>query len=311
MGKRKVSIMGAGRVGATLAQILCYKKIADDIVLWNRTAPTAQGIALDVMESAPIEGFSTTLIGTGDPAAIADSDIVVITAGAQRKEGMSRDDLLNENAGIVSLIAEQIKKYAPQSVVIVMTNPLDAMVYITFKKTGFSKLKVIGQAGILDSSRLSYLIAAELKRDVKDVSAMVLGSHGDTMVPLLGYTYVAGVPVKKLISKEGLDQIIQRTRDGGAEIIGLEASSAFYAPASSVALMVDSILMDKKMKLPCSAYLEGEYEITGMFVGVPVILGGGGIEKIVELALEPDEKVMLAASAQKIGAITEQAAKLC
>ncbi len=307
---RKVSIMGAGRVGATVAQILCYKKAADEIVLWNRTASTAQGIALDIMESAPVEGFDVNLIGTGDVAQIKGSDVVVITAGAQRKEGMSRDDLLNMNAAIVGPIADQIKANAPNSKIIVMTNPLDAMVYLTFKRTGFPKQRIVGQAGILDSSRFRYFIAAELKKKMNSVKAVVLGSHGDTMVPLITQTSVDGTPVSQLIQKEILDKIVQRTRDGGAEIIKLEASSAFYAPASAVVMMVDAILNDRKTEVPCSAYLEGEYGINGTFVGVPIILGKNGVEKVVELNISAEEKSMLTASAQKIKMITDQAAKL-
>lgn len=300
MARKKVSIIGAGKVGSTLAHILAYKEIAD-IVLFNRTANIAKGIALDIMESSPIEHFDVNVSGSGDYADIAGSDIVVLTAGVPRKDGMSRDDLLKVNADIVSGACENIVKYAPNSILIVLTNPLDAMVYLAMKKTGFTKQRVIGMAGILDSARLSHFIARELGVSVDDVNALVLGSHGDTMVPAISLTQVGGVQVEKLIEKAKLDLIIERTRNGGAEIISLEKdSSAFYAPASALAIMVESILNDKKMILPCSAYLEGEYKISGIFLGVPIVLGNMGIEKVVEVTLAPQETEALMASAGKI-----------
>lgn len=296
----KVSIIGAGRVGSTTAQILAYKELCD-IVLWDRTPETAQGIALDIEESAPIEGFDVNIKGTGSYSDIRGSDIVIITAGVQRKEGMSRDELVNVNAKIVGGICENVKRYAPQSKVIVLTNPLDAMVYLAKKKTGFPKQRVMGMAGILDTARYKEFISMALGVSVEDISALVLGGHGDFMVPLVRYTSVAGIPVTESLSKRQLDKIVQRTREGGAEIIKLEKqSSAFYAPASSLAMMVESILKDKKRILPCAAYLDGEYGIKGIFMGVPAVLGSNGIEKIIELKLDKKESNMMKISAEKI-----------
>jgi malate dehydrogenase len=298
--RKKVSIIGAGRVGSTTAQILAYKGICD-IVLWNRTGESAAGIALDIEESAPVEGFDAKIKGTGSYSEIKDSDIVILTAGVPRKEGMSRDDLLKINAGIVKGVCENVKKYAPNCILIVLTNPLDAMVYIAKKVTGFPKQRVIGMAGILDSSRFSEFIAMELNVSVEDVSALVLGGHGDFMVPLPRYTSVAGIPVSELIPKAKLQKLIERTVNAGAEIIKLEKdSSAFYAPASSLVTMVDTILKDKKKILPCAVYLDGEYGLKGIFMGVPVILGSRGVEKVIELDLTKEEKQAVKASGEKI-----------
>lgn len=300
LSRKKVSIIGAGKVGSTTAQLLAYKELCD-IVIWNRTAETAQGIALDIEESAPIEEFDVTITGTGDYADIKNSDVVCITAGAPRKEGMSREDLLNINAGIVKTAAEQIKKYAPQSIVIVLTNPLDAMVHVTKKAINFPRNRIMGMAGILDSTRFRTFIAMELGTSVEDVSALVLGGHGDFMVPLPDHSSVAGIPITELLPENKIKKIVERTRYGGAEIIKLEKeSSAYFAPASSLVQMIEAILKDKKMVLPCAAYLEGEYGIRGIFMGVPVILGSRGIEKILELSLAKKEKEELARSAQAI-----------
>ncbi|MHB1830178.1 MAG: malate dehydrogenase [Candidatus Micrarchaeaceae archaeon] len=302
---RKVSIIGAGKVGATTAHLIALKGLAD-VVIVNRTAGTAQGIALDIREGMPIEGLDVNVAGSGDYSAIAGSDIVVVTAGAQRKEGMSRDDLLKINSQIVSEAAGAIKQYAPDSIVIVVTNPLDAMAYLMMRNTGFGKSRVIGMAGALDSSRFAAFIAEELRVSVKEVSTMILGSHGDSMVPLISQTTVKGVQVAKLIEKSKLDSIIARARDGGAEIIKLEQSSAYYAPASSVVSMVEAILKDSKKVIPCSAYLDGEYGHSGIFLGVPVALGRDGIEKIVVLEIPDDEKKMLDESASKISVMMSQ-----
>lgn len=298
--RKKVSIIGAGRVGSTTAQILAYKGICD-IVLWNRTAESAMGIALDMEESAPIEGFDVKIKGTGSYSDIRDSDLVILTAGVPRKEGMSRDDLLKTNAAIVKSVCENVKRYAPNCILIVLTNPLDAMVYIARRVTGFTKQRVIGMAGILDSSRFSEFIAMELGVSVEDVSALVLGGHGDFMVPLPRYTSVAGIPVTEMIQKTKLQKLIERTVNAGAEIIKLEKdSSAFYAPASSLVTMVDAILKDKKKILPCAVYLDGEYGLKDIFMGVPVILGSKGVEKIIELDLTKEEKQEVKASGEKI-----------
>ncbi len=299
--KAKVSVIGAGRVGSTVAHILALKGIAD-VVLVNRTVGLAQGIALDITESLPVEMSDIKVIGTGDYTQIAGSDVVVITAGAQRKDGMSRDELLTMNAHIVWAIATAVKVNAPKAKIIVVSNPLDAMVYLTHKVTGFDKKSVIGMAGELDSSRFSSFIAAELGVSVKDISPMVLGSHGDSMVPLIRFTTVSGTPVSDLISSDKLTAIINRTRDAGAEIIKLEESSAFYAPASSVVRMIESIINDSKEIIPCSVYAEDEYRMGGVFIGLPVVLGKDGAEKIIELRLTPEELNQLKDSAAKIKA---------
>ncbi len=299
MARKKVAVIGAGRVGSTTAQLLAYKELCD-VVLWNRTAEIAEGVALDLEESAPIEGFDVKVKGTGDFSDIRGCEVVAVTAGAQRKEGMSREDLLNVNAGIISSVSENVKKYAPKCKLIVITNPMDTMVTLAKAKTGFPKQRIMGMAGILDSSRFREFIAAELKKSVKDVAAMVLGGHGDFMVPLPRYSSVGGTPIEELMSKPKIERIAARTRDAGAEIIKLEQSSAFYAPASSLVLMIESMLKDKKMTLPCAAYLEGEYGINGIFMGVPVVLGANGIEKIVELKLDDAEAALVRTSADKI-----------
>lgn len=299
--RRKVSIIGAGKVGSTTAHLLVLKGLAD-VVLVNRTEGIAQGTALDIKESLPIEKSESDIVGTGDYSKIAGSDIVIVTAGAQRKEGMTRDDLLKTNAQIVSDIAEQIKQHAPNSIVIVVSNPLDAMAYLVKKKTGFDKSRVIGMAGALDSARLTAFIAEELKVTPKEVHTMVLGSHGDSMVAILSATTVNGFPASKLMAPERLQKIVERARDGGAEIIKLEGSSAFYAPASSAVSIVDSIFNDRKSIIPCSVYLEGEYGITGTFLGVPVVIGSKGAEKVEIIQLSEDEKKALADSSIKISA---------
>jgi malate dehydrogenase len=298
--RKKVSIIGAGKVGSTAAQILAYREICD-IVLWNRTAETAQGIALDIEESAPLEEFDVSITGTGDFSAIEGSDVVAITAGAQRKEGMSREDLLKVNAGIVSGACQQIRKYAPDSTILVVSNPLDAMAYVAKKASGFPRERVLGMAGILDSSRFRTFIALELGVSVEDISALVLGGHGDFMVPLPRYSSVAGIPLTELLGRDGIYKIIKRTRNAGAEIISLEKeSSAFYAPASSLVQMIEAVIRDKRMVLPCAAYLNGEYGIKGIFMGVPVILGSRGIDRIVELKLTKEEKREVEKSSVKI-----------
>jgi malate dehydrogenase len=300
MGNRKISIIGAGKVGSTLAQILAYKGFRE-IVLWNRTLEKAQGIALDIMESAPIDGFDCDIKATASLQDIEGSEVVVVTAGIPRRDGMSREDLLSVNAAMVSPIAEGVGRYSPDCKLIVLTNPLDAMVYLAMKKSAMPKRRVIGMAGILDSARFSEFIAMDLGVSTKSVSAMVLGSHGDSMVPLIRHTKVAGIPIGDLMQKERIDVLVERTRNAGAEIIKLEMdSSAFYAPASSLALMVDSIINDRRVVLPCSAYLEGEYGVSGIFMGVPVSLGRNGIEKIIQLSLSEEEKMQVKSSAEKI-----------
>ncbi len=301
MSNKKVSVIGAGKVGSTTAHLLVLKGLAD-VVLVNRTEGLAQGVALDIKQSTPVEVSDSNIVGTGDYSQMAGSDIVVVTAGAQRKEGMTRDDLLKTNAQIIAEIAGKIKQHAPNSIVIMVSNPLDAMAYLMRQKTGFEKGRIVGMAGMLDSARLTTFISEELRVTPKEVKTMILGSHGDSMVAILSATTVNGFPVEKLIEKEKLGKIVERARDGGAEIIKLEGSSAYYAPASSVVSMIDSILNDKKKVMPCSAYLEGEYGLSGLFLGVPVVLGKGGIEKIETIALSEDEKTALSESAKKISA---------
>ncbi len=306
--RKKVSILGAGKVGATTAQRLAYTESCD-ILLWDRTEGVAKGIALDIKESAPIEGFDSDVEGTSDIKEIKNSDIIILTAGAPRKEGQSRDDLLKTNAAIVRDLSAQIKRYSSDSKLIVLTNPLDAMVYLAKQATGFPRERVMGMAGILDSARFKAFIADSLKVSVDSVNGMVLGGHGDFMVPLPKHSSVNGIPITSLLSNDEIKRIIQRTREGGAEIINLEKkSSAFYAPASSLVLMTESILKDKKMVLPCAAYLNGEYGIKGIFMGVPVILGEKGIEKVIELELTKQELAQLKESSAKVHALIKQLA---
>jgi malate dehydrogenase len=299
MSSKKVSIIGAGRVGSTLAQILALKGVCD-VVLWDRKEEHAKGIALDIKESAPVEKFDISITGTGNLRDLKNSDVVVLTAGVQRKAGQSRDDLLISNAEIIKPLCEGIARYAPDCKLIVLTNPLDGMVYMAKKVTKFQKNRVIGMAGILDAARFEEFIAMELGIGADDVFAVVLGSHGDFMVPLPRYSSVAGIPLVELLPKQKIDKIIKRTRNAGAEIIELESSSAFYAPAASLSLMVISILEDRRRIFPCSAYLDGEYGVHGIFMGVPVILGKRGIEKIIELKLNRKERDMVNKSAGMI-----------
>lgn len=301
----KVSIIGAGRVGATTAHLIAVKGLAD-VSIVNRTAGIAEGVALDISESLPLEGSDSRVKGSGDYSDISGSDVVVVTAGAQRKEGMSRDDLLRTNAGIVSGIADQIREKAPGSIVIAVTNPLDAMAYLVKERTGFDRKRVVGMAGALDSARLCYMIADELHISPRLVSTMMLGSHGDSMVPVMSATTANGKTVSGLIGDKRLKEMIERARNGGAEIISLEESSAYYAPASSIVSMVDAILNDKKKIMPCSVYLDGEYGARGIFMGVPAVLGKGGVERIVEMDLSEQEKAALSASASKIAETISQ-----
>lgn len=286
----KVSIIGAGQVGATLALLIAKKELAD-VVLVDVVDGIPQGKALDLNELAPIEGYSVKITGTNNYEDIKDSDIVVITAGLPRKPGMSRDDLLKTNAGIIKEVSLNIKKYAKDSKIIVVTNPLDVMSYLTLKTTGFSKTSVIGMAGVLDSARFSYFIAGELKVSVKDVNTMVLGSHGDSMVLIPRYTTVSETPITELLPEDKIKEIIDRTKNAGAEIVSLlKTGSAFYAPAGSISIMVESILNDEKRIVSASVLLSGEYGIEDTFIGVPVKLGKNGIEEIIEIDLTIEEK---------------------
>src|SRR5881275_936125 len=298
--RKKVSIVGSGNVGATAAHWIASKELAD-VVLIDIVEGVPQGKGLDLLEAMPIEKRDSHVIGTNDYADTANSDIVVITAGIPRKPGMSRDDLLNTNYKIMQDVVGKCVAASPSSILIVVSNPLDAMAQAAYKMSGFSRNRVIGMAGVLDSARFRAFIALELKVSVENVTAFVLGGHGDTMVPLPRYSTVAGIPITELIAPDRLAQLVQRTRDGGAEIVKyLKTGSAYYAPSSAVAEMVEAILKDKKKILPCAAYLEGEYGIKGLYVGVPVKLGSNGIEQIIQIKLTAEEQAALNKSADAV-----------
>jgi len=303
--RKKVTVIGAGNVGATLAHRIVDKQLAD-VALIDILEGVPQGKGLDLLEAAPIEGYDVKIKGTNDYKDTANSDIVVMTAGFPRKPGMSRDDLLRANYDVVKAAIGQAAKHSPDAILIVVTNPLDAMVQTAFRVSGFPKNRVMGMAGILDSARYRTFLAEALNVSVQDVEGLVLGGHGDTMVPVPSYTTVAGVPVSQLMSKEQLDKIIDRTRKGGAEIVNLlKTGSAFYAPSAAVVQMIDAIFNDRKKILPCAAYLEGEYGIHGLFVGVPLKLGARGIEEIVQIKLTPEEQAALEKSAAAVKELVE------
>jgi len=298
--RKKVSIVGAGNVGATAAHWIAAKELAD-VVLIDIAEGIPQGKALDLLEAMPIEKRDVSVIGANDYAATANSDIVVITAGIPRKPGMSRDDLLNTNFKIMSDVVKKVVEQSPESILIIVSNPLDAMAQAAFKQSGFNRERVIGMAGILDSARFRTFIAEELNVSVENVTAFVLGGHGDTMVPLPRYSTVAGIPITELIPKVRLDAIVQRTRDGGAEIVKhLKTGSAYYAPSAAAVEMVEAILKDKKKIVPCAVYLQGEYGIEGYFIGVPCKLGAAGLEQIIEIKLTPEEDAALKKSAEAV-----------
>ena len=298
--RKKVTIVGGGNVGATAAHWIASKELAD-VVLIDIVEGMPQGKGLDLLEAMPIEKRDSYVIGTNDYADTANSDIVVITAGIPRKPGMSRDDLLNTNYKIMKDVVSKAVQHSPNCILIIVSNPLDAMAQAAYKMSGFPRERVIGMAGVLDSSRFRAFIADELKVSVENVTAFVLGGHGDTMVPLPRYSTVAGIPITELIAPTRLEQLVQRTRDGGAEIVRyLKTGSAYYAPSSAVAEMVEAILKDKKKILPCAAYLDGEYGIKGLYVGVPVKLGAKGIEQIIQIKLTPEEQSALNKSADAV-----------
>ncbi len=298
--RNKVSIVGSGNVGATAAHWIAAKELAD-VVLIDIIEGVPQGKGLDLLEAMPIEKRDSQVIGTNDYADTANSDIVVITAGIPRKPGMSRDDLLNTNHKIMKDVVSKAVQYSPNCILIIVSNPLDAMAQAAYKMSGFPRERVIGMAGVLDSARFRAFIAEELKVSVENVTAFVLGGHGDTMVPLPRYSTVAGIPITELIAPARLEQLVQRTRDGGAEIVKyLKTGSAYYAPSAAVAEMAEAILKDKKKILPCAAYLEGEYGIKGLYVGVPVKLGAKGIEQIIQIKLTPEEQAALNKSAEAV-----------
>lgn len=312
MAKRnKIALIGAGNIGGTLAHLAGLKNLGDIVVL-DLNEGVAKGKALDIEQSSVVEDFDANITGTSDYKDIADADIVIVTAGIARKPGMSRDDLLTTNVKVISAVAIGIKEYAPNAFVIVITNPLDAMVYVMQKVSGLPPHKVVGMAGVLDSSRFALFLAREFNVSVEDVNCFVLGGHGDTMVPLIRYSCIAGVPIPDLIemgwsTKTKIDEIVQRTRDGGAEIVKLLGTgSAYFAPASSAILMAESYLFDKKRVLPVAAYLNAEYGVKGMYIGVPAVIGANGVEKIVEVKLNMQELTMFKRSVEAVKKLIEE-----
>ncbi|MBF0100395.1 MAG: malate dehydrogenase [Desulfobacterales bacterium] len=308
--RKKVTVVGAGNVGATTAMRLAEKELCD-VVLIDILEGMPQGKALDLAEAAPVEKHDSMLIGANDYSPSANSDIVIITAGIARKPGMSRDDLLAINTGIIRKVTQSVAELSPNAILIIVSNPLDAMCHVAFETSGFPKNRVLGMAGVLDSARFRTFIAQELKISVENTTAFVLGGHGNTMVPLARYSTVAGIPITELLPKERIDAIIERTRNGGAEIVSLlKTGSAYYAPASASVEMAEAILKDKKKILPCAVYLEGEYGIHQLFIGVPVKLGESGIEQIIEIKLTEEEKTALHHSAAAVRELVEQIHKI-
>ncbi|MBU4529863.1 MAG: malate dehydrogenase [Hoeflea sp.] len=310
MARNKIALIGSGMIGGTLAHLAGLKELGD-IVLFDIAEGTPQGKGLDIAQSAPVEGFDARMTGANDYSAIEGADVCIVTAGIARKPGMSRDDLLGINLKVMEQVGAGIKKYAPNAFVICITNPLDAMVWALQKFSGLPKNKVVGMAGVLDSSRFRHFLAEEFNVSVEDVTAFVLGGHGDTMVPLARYSTVAGIPLPDLIkmgwtSKEKLEEIIQRTRDGGAEIVKLlKTGSAYYAPAASAILMAESYLKDKKRVLPCAAHLSGQYGVKDMYVGVPCVIGEGGIERVIEIELNKTEQKAFDKSVEAVAGLCE------
>ena len=298
--RSKITVIGAGFVGSTLVQRLAERDYAD-VVMFDIIPKMPQGKALDMLEAGPVIGYDTLVVGTNDYADTADSDIVVITSGLPRKPGMTRDDLVKKNQEIITEVTQQVVRFSPNCIIIMVTNPLDAMAQLALHVSGFPRNRVIGESGVLDTARFRTFIAQELNVSVRDVQAYVLGGHGDTMVPLARMCTVAGVPISQLLPAERIEQIVQRTRDGGAEIVNLLGTgSAYFAPSASVLQMVDSIMLDKKMIMPCAVYLQGEYGFHNIFVGVPVKLGAGGVEQVIEIELNEGERTLLQKSADAV-----------
>ena len=310
MARNKISLVGAGNIGGTLALLAGLKQLGD-VTLFDIAEGIPQGKALDIAQASPIEGFDAVLAGSNDYGALADSDVVIVTAGVARKPGMSRDDLIGINTKVMQQVGAGIRDNCPDAFVICITNPLDVMVGVLQQASGLPTARVVGMAGVLDSARFRYFLAEEFKVSVEDVTAFVLGGHGDTMVPLVRYSTVAGIPVPDLIemgwsTADRIAEIVQRTRDGGAEIVGLlKTGSAFYAPASSAIEMAEAYLLDKKRVLPCAAHVDGAYGLDGLYVGVPVVLGAGGVERVVEIALDDEEKAMFDHSVAAVRALNE------
>lgn len=315
MARNKIGLVGAGMIGGTLAHLAGLKDLGD-VAMVDIADGIPQGKGLDLSESSPVEGFDCNYIGSNDYAALEGSNVVIVTAGIPRKPGMSRDDLIGINTGIINQVGAGIKQYAPDAFVIVITNPLDAMVEVMQRATGFDATKVVGMAGVLDSARFRYFLSEEFGVSVEDVTAFVLGGHGDTMVPLTRYSTVAGIPLPDLVkmgwtTQEKIDQIVQRTRDGGAEIVGLlKTGSAYYAPASSAITMAESYLKDKKRVLPCAAKLTGQYGVDGLYIGVPTIIGANGVEKIIEIDLSEKEQAMFDNSVSAVKGLLEAVDKI-
>jgi len=298
---KKITVVGAGNVGATTAQRVAEKELAKTVVMVDVVEGVPQGKSLDQWQSAPIELYDSRIVGTNGYEETAESDVVIITAGIARKPGMSRDDLLNTNAGIVKQVSEQIKRTSPKAVIIVVSNPLDVMCYVAKEVSGFPRERVIGMAGVLDTARYRAFLADALDVSVRDIQAMVLGGHGDTMVPLISYTTVSGIPVTQLLDRKTLDAIVDRTRNGGAEIVKhLKTGSAYYAPSAGAVQMAEAIVRDERRILPCAAWLQGEYGMKGLFLGVPCKLGRRGLERIIEVELTADERAALAKSAEAV-----------
>src|SRR5574338_1656906 len=297
----KITVVGAGNVGATTAQRLAEKELARTVVMVDVVEGVPQGKGLDQWESAPIEGFDSHVVGSNSYDAAAGSELFIVTAGIARKPGMSRDDLVKTNAGIVESVASEIKRVAPNAIIIVVSNPLDVMCYVAMKASGFPRERVIGMAGVLDTARYRTFLAQAMDVSMDDIQAMVLGGHGDTMVPLISYTTVSGIPVTQLLDRKTLDAVVDRTRNGGAEIVKyLKTGSAYYAPSSGAVQMAEAIVFDQKRVLPCAAWLEGEYGMSGIFLGVPVKLGRVGMEKVIEVELTSKERVDLGKSAEAV-----------
>ena len=315
MARKKIALVGAGQIGGTLALLAGMKELGD-VVLFDIAEGIPDGKGLDLAQASPVEGFDAAYAGGSDYSLLAGSDVVIVTAGVARKPGMSRDDLIGINTKVMKSVGESLKAHCPNAFVIVITNPLDAMVGVMRQVTGFPAERVVGMAGVLDSARFRYFLAEEFNVSVEDVTAFVLGGHGDTMVPLVRYSTVAGIPLPDLVkmgwtTQEKLDAIVQRTRDGGAEIVGLlKTGSAFYAPASSAIAMAEAYLKDKKRLLPCAAYLTGQYGVDGIYVGVPVVIGAGGVERIVEIELAADEQAMFDKSVTAVRGLVEVTEKM-
>ena len=315
MARKKIALVGAGQIGGTLALLAGMKELGD-VVLFDIAEGIPDGKGLDLAQASPVEGFDSAYAGGSDYALLKGADVVIVTAGVARKPGMSRDDLIGINTKVMKSVGEGLKAHCPDAFVIVITNPLDAMVGVMRQVTGFPAARVVGMAGVLDSARFRYFLAEEFNVSVEDVTAFVLGGHGDTMVPLVRYSTVAGIPLPDLVkmgwtTQEKLDAIVQRTRDGGAEIVGLlKTGSAFYAPASSAIAMAESYLKDKKRLLPCAAHLTGQYGVDGIYVGVPVVIGAGGVERIVEIELTADEQAMFDNSVAAVRGLVEVTEKM-